>query len=224
MTRWLTVGLSSRALVRSLCLGIDDLVRFVRENQKVSEYHAHGWDRFGEDEFRYIMIVALGSYPCEAWLSEIVVDDRLGARAEELQLLIEDELAYLHGISQVSWERLSSLSESWSWHQLRHRVLICGQSSSAYLNDKRLKHALGRPWSLCRGDIHSNLEQLRVMTFEEGTDKTTKKIKALLEMGVSVLLLLCSQEVWAGGCSGTREGDSSAARVFFRHLFGESLV
>ena len=224
MTRWLTVGLFSRALICSLCLGIDDLVRFVRENQKVSEYHAHGWDRFGEDEFRYTMIVALGSYPCEAWLSEIVVDDRLGARAEELQLLIEDELAYLHGISQVSWERLSSLSESWSWHQLRHRVLICGQSSSAYLNDKSLKHALGRPWSLCRGDIHSNLEQLRGMTLEEGTDKTTKKIKALLEMGVSVLLLLCSQEVWAGGCSGTREGDSSAARVFFRHLFGESLV
>ena len=151
MTRWSTVGMASRSLLRSVAIGGSDLMRFTRLSPTVSEYYAHGYDRLGEAELHYVAVSALACYPVEAWLGEGVEDDRLAQRAPALLDLLNDEMSQLEGLPDSLWIRLASLLGIEAWSKLQSCVLASAHTSIAYLHKKSLRAAMGRPWSLCRG-------------------------------------------------------------------------
>ena len=229
MTRWLTVGISCRAFLRSLSVGIVSLMQFVRDDPSVSDYHAHGFAKCGEHEIRYTIMAALASYPTESWLAEIILDDRIAGRAELLQDVLVDELNFLEQVPESAWERLSDLLDVDPWHRLRHGVLSSAHICVAYLSRKTLKCAIGYPWRLCRGDIKHNLEELRRNALPANADSTTKKIKAMLELSWPVdeligAVKLFSEVGWTSKAVEDMHGSIAVVHRLHKDLDGSTLA
>jgi hypothetical protein len=186
MTRFLGLGFSSRSLLRSLVLGIDGLMAHTRSDKNVSEYHAHGWDRCGQSERRFVVIAALSSYPAESFLGQVLYDDRIARDATAVRALIHDELKYLSELPRAFWEDLSGVLRQGSWSRFRHNVVSAAHTSVAYLSWRCVDVAMSLPWSLCNGDIRANLLALKNMELPPTADRTTLKIQCLLKLGVQI--------------------------------------
>lgn len=190
MTRWLTLGASCRALLRSLCLGISDLMSFVRSDPKVSDYHAHGYERLGDAEVFYVVVAALAVYPMESFLGNVMEDDRLARNLDEVVSDLDDEMQYLQQIPESAWVRLAGVLEEPVWGRLRSAVLVSAHISYAYLSKKSIGPASAYPWSLCRGDLRQNLIALKEVDLPRDIDPATKRVQMMVRMGFPEAQLL----------------------------------
>lgn len=190
ITRWVTVGLASRALLRTLALGLPALMQQTSDDPLVSQYHAHGFSRCGPEEQQFTAIAAMASYPIESWLAEVVLDDRIGRRAEELGETLLEEVQFVEDLPRSFWQRLESAVNLPSWHNLRSAVLEAIHTSISYIHHKTLKKASGLPWSLCRGDIKANLREFAAKDLPPDADSVSSSIKGLLTLGVSEMELV----------------------------------
>ena len=73
-TRWLSVGKACRHVVRTLVLGLYELVKLTRSCKHGSEYWIHLWDNCREEERLFMMIASLATYPIESALVLIMED------------------------------------------------------------------------------------------------------------------------------------------------------
>jgi hypothetical protein len=94
-SRWCSIGMACRQLLRSLSMGVESLVSETRADKSVSDYFLHGAARMSPVVKRYAATAAAAARPAEAFLLEVLGDDRLGRRAEQAQAALIDELSYL---------------------------------------------------------------------------------------------------------------------------------
>lgn len=200
-----------------------------RSDGSTSEYYAHGWDRVGEKELWFTAVAALSSYPMESFLGEVLSDDRVGRKAEELHNLVSGEVGYLDQLPSGVWVRLGDLLGISSPYRLQHAVMSACHISFAYLCHRCLHTALGYPWRLCRGDIRANLQALGQMYLGDDTDETTKLVQGLVRAGSSELELVDAISL-LGECGwstkGVEEQHGSIATVhkYHRELEAASLA
>lgn len=187
-TRWATVGSSCRAFLGSLLVGLDELVAIARADSTVSDFHLHGYTKCNKAVRRYVGVAAGAAYPVEAFLIEAMTDDRLIRRLPEVQGALVSELEYLENLGPYVWQRLASIVPDTSAPEQQTWVLLAAHTAAAFTFRRVLWPAGAYPWSLCQGDIDSNLAHLAESTAEV-MDPTAAKIKALLGLGYNRGLL-----------------------------------
>ena len=94
---------------------------------------------------------------------EIMLDDRLARRYDELWELLQEELLYIAGISSRTWMRLAATAcqGSTSAPELYSMTLRAAYLSGAYADRKFFRVLRSLPWSLVCGPGISIEQKLR---------------------------------------------------------------
>jgi hypothetical protein len=187
-SRWITVGDSCRSLMASLALGLQGLVEFIRAEPSASDFHIHGFEQLNVEALRYSAIASIAANACDAVLLELLEDDRLGKRLPEVEEKLQEELSWIASIEPFVWQRLASFVPGLTSATLKNDCIWAANISASFMERKALSVARGLPWSLARGDMNSNLDQL--LHGPPPVDPTAQKIKKLLELGYSRRLLM----------------------------------
>jgi hypothetical protein len=182
-TRWMTLGLCSRRLVASWITGIDGLAKNLRGRSNITDkYRLNTSEHFEVNEPRiFVCVGAVASLVPDCILQAILTDDRVPQRIDELTQMLFESLVKVHQIPLYVFFVLGVLCEL-SSYEMRNEILVAALIAAAYGKVKTLQPARRPPWSLLRGDVASNLRELRSRDAPpEDGDLTTNKIWKLLK-------------------------------------------
>lgn len=216
-SRWATIGTSCRGVVAALLSGFDDLVKTVRKDPRASDYHISGYSKLTGRAKEFLCTAALAAYVCDGFLVELMTDNRLPLKAQELEDTMAQEIEFLAGIKASVWKWLGETCDL-DAAKLRSDVLAAAHVQVGFIMTKALGEAKGLPWSLGCGNVDQNLDEL--LAGGPPTDPTAAKIKRLLELGYNraqikqglALLLDCP---W--GTQSVEQGHASATLVKKAH-------
>ena len=185
VTRWCTVGPSCRALVVSLCVGLEEIVAMTLADESTTNFHLHGFSKLSSDVKMYACVAAVASYPADSLQLMLMEDDRVAGRLPELKEAFYEEVRWVEGLDDFTWGRLAHVAGGGpgsSPYDLRSCALTAVHISSSYICRKLFNVAGGLPWSLCVGDISLNLQCLEDEGYD-GDDPTVLKILELMRLG-----------------------------------------
>jgi hypothetical protein len=100
-TRFCAIGPSMRAVLCSLCVGLQQLVQMTRADAHSTDYHLHGFARLCLSLKVYMVIASVASWVPDGLLFEVLEDERLVLRAAELQSVLLDELRCFPKLSVI---------------------------------------------------------------------------------------------------------------------------
>jgi hypothetical protein len=180
-SRWVTIGPSCRALLGSLCVGLEKLVLITRADPKATDYHLHGFSRLTSRLRKYAAIASIASFPADAVLLELLEDDRCVRNIAKLEEALADELLWVANIGSFTWVRLAKVvcDAHCSDNALRASTVHATYVEAAFVDNKLFKVVRGLPWKLALGDIGRNLDEL-AGSHEEITDSCAHQIRELL--------------------------------------------
>ena len=160
-TRWCAVGVSCRALVAALSVGLAEMVKLLRERDQSNEWYLTGWDKLSEHVRRYACVATVASYVPEGLLLELAEDDRVLRRMEVLEQTVKDELDFVQKLPDPFWMRLSYVYRS-ALHtpDVRTACLTGAQVAACFITRRVFAAARRAPFSLCHGDIIENVRAL----------------------------------------------------------------
>eukprot|EP00972_Heterocapsa_arctica_P108642 15998745-Heterocapsa_arctica.AAC.1 len=167
-SRWVTIGETAKVLVGSLAVGLDGLVRMIREDKKASDFHIKGFAKFSLELRRFCAVASVVAHVPDAILLELLEDDRVVRRADLLEETLLEELAWVAGMSQSFWLRLASVAGGDCFHKtLRSDCMRASSIAAAYIRKGLFLVARSYPWSIAIGDIEENLVALGATAEEE---------------------------------------------------------
>lgn len=159
-TRWGGVGEPSRCFMRSKSVGLSKLWEMCSEDS-TDMSHLHGYAQATPPVLKFLAVAAVGSYPGESFLSEMLYDNRVLRRADEFRDAINSEIEYIFSLKSYAWKRLADLTDGGCtpW-ELRDCCIRVALISSAYIHVECLNATRELPMSLTQGDIKANLLRL----------------------------------------------------------------
>ena len=98
-TRFCRRGVSMRAVVVSLCCGLDESIQRTIASQRCTAYDLHGWERLNHELKSKIGVAAVSS-----WVSEDVLTNIGGDRLLRNYPLLQD-VCFVEPVSQFTWAR-----------------------------------------------------------------------------------------------------------------------
>ena len=182
-SRWCGIGMACRQLLRSVAMGVEYLVAETRADTSVSDYFLHGAARLTPSVKRYVAAAAAATRPAEAFLLEIMEDDRLGRRSGEAHAALKDELQYLEAVHDDVWECVATAIDEPMHHVVKHLALHAAHTSHAYLAHKVFDQLSRQPWSLVHMQPSLALDRVRDMADKDIEHRVVRQIKTLLELG-----------------------------------------
>ena len=181
-TRWCGVGNAMRLYLRARAMGLSGLVAFCKE-RKVCQFHLAGYEQLVPSVAGFMAVAALGAYPAEAFLKEVLTDDRILRRMGEFRAALSEETSYLANLPPYVWSRLTDYVEgSYSAVELRDLTMKCAMISGAYIEKETLGPLDREPFTLAQGDIRGKLERLACAA-PPSSDPVTRKVQFLLHAG-----------------------------------------
>ena len=111
---------------------------------------------------RFSVVAAISSRPTEALGVCVLEDDRAVRNICTYEGILQDEIDWMHNLSEPVWRlfELASFSGS-SCSAIRTDCLDCAHTSCAYTYTRFLDEVRSLPWSLAIGDVASNLDYLQ---------------------------------------------------------------
>ena len=158
-SRFLSVGSSSRTVVAGLLTGLEDLVTFIRTEQKGSLYYLNGFGRLNNSLKLFMVRCAVVSRVAESVLLDLMEDPRVCQRYSALWEIMCEEMMWVATLGQVVWEKLAHISGACA-HDLKSDCIRASHVSFHFFWRRCLKVAGGLPWSLARGNLEQNLDDL----------------------------------------------------------------
>ena len=185
-TRWCTIGPSCRAIVASLCLGLQEVVAITMADTVATNFHLHGFvDKLSLTVRTYACVASIAAYPADALQVELLEDDRVARRPLELKEALGEEVRWVAQLDDFTWGRLAQIAggdSATSAYDLRSAALSAVHVSCAYIHKKIFEVVDGFPWKLAEGDISRNLDRLAKDGYT-GEDPATLKLLGLLRIG-----------------------------------------
>ena len=152
-SRFTSLGTATRSLVASMVAGLAEIVRKTRAAPHVSDYHLHGFAKLTPSVCRASIVIALSTWPAESFLYELLDDDRLARRPQELWTTVTDEISYLVDLPQELWSTLAAIiSNDHTGHALRSDVVFAATTSAGFLHHHVFAAFDSLPWSLTKMD------------------------------------------------------------------------
>ena len=158
-SRWLSVGVSARAVIASLLTGVESLITFARRVKQCSEYHIHGIDRLRPHVRSLCAISALCSCVGESLLAALISDDRVMCHVEQLEDTVATEMQYLSDWPYECWVIVASVTDC-TVMELRSKTMYAASVTVGHVNEQVFVETRRYPWRLCRGDKSRNLDEL----------------------------------------------------------------
>ena len=91
-SRWGGVGFPCRGLLRSIVVGLEQLIHETRQLPHVSDYHLHGFERCTSKIKRFALVAGVSCYVGEAFMGDVLEDDRVALHAEQYKANLQDEV------------------------------------------------------------------------------------------------------------------------------------
>eukprot|EP00974_Lingulodinium_polyedra_P118940 11169264-Lingulodinium_polyedra.AAC.1 len=163
-------------------------------------------------------MAAICSFPTDALLHELLQDDRVVLRLEELRQTLEDELVWVSNIELSVWE-LVGHAVGVPARELRSDTVAAAQTSVAFVHDRFFGLAQELPWSLAVGNVVENLRELGELDAPP-EETTSAKIWSLLKVNFNISQLVAGVELfklapWSSTCVEQQHG--SCARLHQYH-------
>ena len=225
-SRWCSIGLSCRTLVASLCLGLADLVVNVRADKHASDYYIHGFQQLTATAKQYAVVATMVAHVADSFLLELLEDDRVAARVDELEAALDDEIDWLHRVPEFTWQRPATLLGEPGPQLLRSWCLHAGHVARAFIHRRVFTMARSYPWALLHGDVSANLNSLK--NAEPVSEPVTAKIQKLLQLGfnrvqIEQAVRLLGQIPWT--TTTVEQGHGSTAIIHRLHRqYGEETL
>eukprot|EP00971_Amphidinium_carterae_P279525 5549207-Amphidinium_carterae.1 len=182
-SRWLSVASAARALTSALLVGMDQWAATCLSAEGTSEYYLGGYRRFSLDHKLLVMRIGMASYPADAFLAEVLEDDRLMRNPDHYADAILDEITYLANLDMQVWEMLCvagngvANAEAFRSDCMHSAVVV-----QAYIRDKTLLPLQVLPYSLGCMSPSEALEHVASLP-ETENDEVVMKIRTLLNLG-----------------------------------------
>ena len=158
-SRWLTVGTSARTVIASLLLGVEDLARFIEHDTKSSLFYIKGFSRLTDTRKQFLAQAAMISRVSEGFQAVLMDDSRVAVIYDDLWAAATDEVKWLISVSDSVWSAMGGICK-WTGDFLKDKCIMGGHISYHFLWRRVLAPASELPWTLCRGDIVANLQEL----------------------------------------------------------------
>ena len=184
-SRFIGMGSCSRTVVAAVLLGLENLVQFVKDQKAESNYFVNGFSRFTPEVKALMSLACLTSYLPETVLGLLHHDDRLAVIYPEVLNEIKDELAFAHAIPSAV---LDFISTGMSFVGCYVDAVHTGMAIAAAAIHNGIAYMTEPPFSLCIGDVESNLSLFKTAT--EPTEETARKIWLLLAMDFNPSMLV----------------------------------
>ena len=158
-SRWLAVGLQSRRMVAARLTGLESFVHWVSGQDGVSLYYLNGYKRMDANAWQFVCHAAVVTTVADKFISELTDEGRLAMTVLRVRQHLADAVNRLAFMALDVWFLLGHYSGQDPAHfrsccmKALHRFL-------AFLSFRCLDKATALPFSLCRGDIATNLEEL----------------------------------------------------------------
>ena len=184
-SRFLTLGSSTRALIASLLLGLDELVRITRQDPASSDYHLHGYSQLSSECRQLAMVCAFASFPAEAGLELLLTDDRVALHLDSFRAAMSEEMDWLQQLGLDTWTSLStaaSLQEAGP-DNLRHAVMQAALTSMGYIHSNALRLFEQEPWIWSQGNLHDHIHTLKTSSTDGFWHPVSQQLATYLGMG-----------------------------------------
>ena len=223
-SRWLSLGFSARGLLGSLLLGLDDLTAHIFAVPSVSHYYLTGFQFFGEDSRKLVLVTALSSRPSDEALSLLMRDDRVPLILPALEDKLARGVGFVECLSQELVDWIAPFG-GFSGRALRNKIVAAAHAQAAYFM-RRLRAAREPPFSLIHGDRLQNVQGLLVG--ERPTETNSAKLWEHMRRGGCTpdeALAIIDMIAEAGWSSKTVEEGHAASAVLMRyHSYTEATM
>ena len=116
-SRWLSLGTSCRAVVRSLLSGFRSCMAFALKANNITDYQANGFLSNQTPDLLHLLAVAsFAAYVPEAFLHVVMQDNRVAMHESDTRSLLQDEMAYLYELPLAVWTVISALTGGLTYH------------------------------------------------------------------------------------------------------------
>ena len=147
-SRWVTFGLSCRALLGALYLGLTSYLQFLSMHPGVSLYNLRGFAKFFSKNVKEVVgIVGVSSFVSDGVLTLLMEDERVIRALPSIDQAIQEELLYIESLSDSVLRVIAGCCE-YSLPRLRHAVTHSAWVQAGFFNE-RVNSAREPPWSIC---------------------------------------------------------------------------
>ena len=153
------MGPSTRGLLAAQICGTREFVEWLLRKPSNSRFYLGGFlDYFTQDVARLVAVVGTSSFPADAALDNLMDDPRLALNIDSLEADVLQEVSYVHSLPAATWELLAPRC-MWDGFSLRHAGMSASLTSAGFVF-WRLRYVRALPWTLVRGDVDKNLDDL----------------------------------------------------------------
>ena len=111
---------------------------------------------------RFAVVASMTSRPADACLGEIMEDDRLLKKMNQVRESTLSEVAYVNALDRRNYERFATVAGGeCTGPEIAHDVIHGVHVTTAYLQEEVLTLDQKEPWHLAVGNVRENLERLR---------------------------------------------------------------
>ena len=221
-SRWLSMGPSTRCLLAAQICGTREFIEWILLKPSNSRFYLGGFlDYFTKDVARLVAVVGTSSFPADAALANLMDDPRLAMNVDSLEADVMQEVSYAHSLPAAIWELLASRC-MWDGFSLRHAGMSSSLTSASFVF-WRLRYVRALPWTLVRGDVDKNLDDL--MHGSKPSEETSAKIWQLLKISYPRAEIKAALRLMGNASFSTEvveKGHSFASNIMKRHReYGE---
>lgn len=217
-TRWARSCRAGQFFARAWGTGLKAQVEACLANPAVGHYTLEGAKKADERVVALLATAAAAALPFDNLCTQLLQDDRLILRAEELLQYVHAQMQEVLALPSIYWRRLAAMGGKQP-HEHLHTVSLTMMVSFGYLWREVFADLLKAPLSLCRGDVEKNVEQL-----QRGEVPVTcahlQRMKTLLDTGTPVEAVVAALKLLTDAPMSTmltEEAHASAALVMRSH-------
>ena len=159
-TRWTKVGQCSRLYIRSLAIGVDEIVKIAERNDAICKWHLNGYNRrCSASVRRYLAVAAIAGRPSESLIIELFEDDRFLMHCDRYWEILADEHQYILAIPHYFHQTIADLigSDPLSY---RSDAVEASIISIGYLYMELWLPMESPPWCYFLGDVHETVAKM----------------------------------------------------------------
>ena len=186
-SRWLSVGSSSKSMVAGRLTGLQCFFKFAAQKPAVSTFFLTGFLRLQDNHWVCLAESALVSAVPDSAQQAVLKDARVALTAHLIKQDMVLALEHLSSLPERVWDIIAGVANVGA-SALRMNCVRAGHRAIAFLDFRLFQHAQGLPWSLCRGDLVTNLQLLQTAP-RPITSAVGGQIWDLLHLGYPVATL-----------------------------------
>ena len=190
-SRWLTVGTSCRTMTAAFLTGIEDLVQHIRKHS-TKLFYLRGFARLDVPKKEFIVVCGVVSRVAEALQAHLMHDNRVAKQLESIWDVLAKQMKWVIDLPADTYSLLGEICQL-PGTDVADLCINAAHVSLHFVHRRVLAPASELPWSLVRGDVLANLDELAQGECPE--EPISKNMWRLLHRGFNRAQLVAAVEM-----------------------------